>query len=288
MAMLRPLVVRRCPLVVPTSRLSRVACIPQRSVHHAAVTPLPPLTLLARRPRTTAAAAAVAAGGVAGIARLLAPSAATCETAKVAAPSKKLVRTIADIREEEGKYRTALRIVWRCLELLCMLGPVLATLPLLRTRLRARWLRLLVRTLERCGPVGIKWGQWASTRYDIFEDDLCDALSALTNAAPVHSIGWSRQVFREEMGSELEAIFTDFSPSPVASGSIGQVHIAYLKVAHGDQPAGAKVAVKIQHPGLAERLGIDMAILMGAADALGSVKGLYAAQWLPSCWLPPC
>jgi len=34
------------------------------------------------------------------------------------------------------------------------------------------------------------------------------------------------------------------------------------------------VAVKIQHPGLAERLGIDMAILMGAADALGSVKGL--------------
>ena len=39
-------------------------------------------------------------------------------------------------------------------------------------------------------------------------------------------------------------------------------------------PAGLKVAVKVQHPNLAERLGIDMAILMGFAGALGSVKGL--------------
>jgi predicted unusual protein kinase regulating ubiquinone biosynthesis (AarF/ABC1/UbiB family) len=35
-----------------------------------------------------------------------------------------------------------------------------------------------------------------------------------------------------------------------------------------------QVAVKIQHPNLAERLGIDMAILMRAADAVGSVKGV--------------
>ena len=52
------------------------------------------------------------------------------------------------------------------------------------------------------------------------------------------------------------------------------MHTAYLKVAHGPQPAGAKVAIKIQHPGLAERLGIDMAILMKGADLLGSFKGL--------------
>ena len=32
--------------------------------------------------------------------------------------------------------------------------------------------------------------------------------------------------------------------------------------------------MKIQHPNLAERLGIDMAILMRAADAVGSVKGV--------------
>ena len=170
------------------------------------------------------------------------------------------------------------RILWRCIQLLFLLTPVLATLPLLRTRLRAGWLRMLVRALEKCGPVGIKWGQWASTRYDIFEDDLCDALGALTNAAPVHSIAWSRQVFRDELGKELEDVFSGFEDSPVASGSIGQVHIGYLKEAHGPLPAGCKVAIKIQHPNLSERLGIDMAILMGAADALGSVQGLQIKE----------
>lgn len=101
---------------------------------------------------------------------------------------------------DEGRAFTILRIVWRCFELLCMLTPMLATFPLFKSPLRARWLKLLVATLERCGPVGIKWGQWASTRYDIFEDDLCDALGALTNAAPVHSIQWTQQIIEEELG----------------------------------------------------------------------------------------
>ena len=36
--------------------------------------------------------------------------------------------------------------------------------------------------------------QPAFPRYDIFEDDLCDALGALTNAAPVHARAWTDQV----------------------------------------------------------------------------------------------
>ena len=103
------------------------------------------------------------------------------------------------ISAQHGKVRTAMRVLRRVLALLWLLAPVLCTLPL-RVRVCARWLRTLVATLERCGPVGIKWGQWASTRYDIFEDDLCDALGALTNAAPVHPLAWSRKVFRDEIG----------------------------------------------------------------------------------------
>ena len=54
----------------------------------------------------------------------------------------------------------------------------------LHARCRAPWLRFLVRTLARCGPVGIKWAQWASTRYDLFEEDVCETLGELTNQAP--------------------------------------------------------------------------------------------------------
>lgn len=199
-------------------------------------------------------------------------TAARCDGALRLSNEADLVRSIATISAEEGRVRTLARIIWRCLELVCILAPCLLTLPLLRVRtlrLRARWLRLLVATLERCGPVGIKWGQWASTRYDIFEDDLCDALGALTNAAPVHPHAWTAQVFREELGAELGSVFDGFDPVPIASGSIGQVHLCRLKEAHGPRfPAGTAVAVKVQHPGLAERLGIDMAILMKAASLI--------------------
>ena len=205
--------------------------------------------------------------------QLLRPEPAQCES--LIMPSNNLVRSIKSMSEDEGYLRTLLRIVFRCFELLAMLTPTLVTLPLFKTPLRAQWLKLLVSTLERCGPVGIKWGQWASTRYDIFEDDLCDALGALTNAAPVHARAWTDQVVQEELGQTIERLFVDFSPQPIASGSIGQVHTATLREAHGPFPAGTKVAVKVQHPGLANRLGIDMAILMGAADSLGSIKGFH-------------
>lgn len=116
---------------------------------------------------------------------LLAPHADTaCASAAADEPPSQLVRSVAHMSKDEGRYRTAWKILCRCLELLFLLSPVVCTLPLLRTRLRAMWLRLLVATLERCGPVGIKWGQWASTRYDIFEDDLCDALGVRTPPPP--------------------------------------------------------------------------------------------------------
>jgi predicted unusual protein kinase regulating ubiquinone biosynthesis (AarF/ABC1/UbiB family) len=57
-------------------------------------------------------------------------------------------------------------------------------------------------------------------------------------------------------------------------GSLSQVHLATLKHAHGRFERGRKVAVKVQHPNLAERLTLDMAILMSAADLVGSVAGV--------------
>ena len=57
---------------------------------------------------------------------------------------------------------------------------------------------------------------------------------------------------------------------PLASGSIGQVHLATLKADRDSFPAGLPVAVKVQHPNLAANLALDMAILRGAAELVGS------------------
>ena len=97
------------------------------------------------------------------------------------------------------------QLIVRCIELCVLFGPVALTALLLQTPLHARcrapWLRFLVRTLARCGPVGIKWGQWASTRYDLFEDDVCQTLGELTNQAPVHSLAHTEQLIALAFGA---------------------------------------------------------------------------------------
>ena len=173
-----------------------------------------------------------------------------------------------------GRVAIFFRVLLRCFQLLWQLTPMVLTMPLVRTPLRLRWLALLRRSLERCGPVGIKWGQWASTRYDLFEDDLCDELHKLTNSAPAHSIAHTKALVADELGCTLADLFADFDETVLASGSIGQVHVATLKHAHGKFPPGLKVAVKVQHPNLAERLTLDMAILMSAAGFVGEVAGV--------------
>jgi aarF domain-containing kinase len=72
--------------------------------------------------------------------------------------------------------------------------------------------------------VGIKWGQWASTRYDLFEDDVCEALGELTNCAPMHSFAVTKDMVEKSFGGKaLGELFTEFETTAIASGSIAQV-----------------------------------------------------------------
>lgn len=155
------------------------------------------------------------------------------------------------------------KLLWRCAELVFFLGPavswyILQKVPFIgRCFSRHRLLSLLIGSLARCGPVGIKWGQWASTRYDLFEDDFCEALGTLTNRAPAHSFACTRETVEASFGQPMDALFESFEESPLASGSIGQVHLAKLRHAQQNET----VAVKVQHPNLTERLALDMTIL---------------------------
>lgn len=81
---------------------------------------------------------------------------------------------------------------------------------------------------------------------------------------------WQRdRVLVTNLGSEWRDLFEDFEEKPIAAASIGQVHRATLK-------NGAKVAVKIQFPGVAESINSDLdnlGILLAATKLLP--KGLY-------------
>lgn len=82
---------------------------------------------------------------------------------------------------------------------------------------------------------------------------------------------WQRdRVLIANLGAEWRELYTDFEEKPIAAASIGQVHRAVLK------SNGARVAVKIQYPGVADSINSDLnnlRMLLAASKLLP--KGLY-------------
>lgn len=115
----------------------------------------------------------------------------------------------------------------------------------------------------------IKWGQWAATRPDLVPASLCDVLSLLHAHAPVHSTSFSRAEVEATIGVPIDSYFEEFEPTPLASGSIGQVHIARLN--------GTLVAVKVRHPRVAAEIEADFLLLELVATVIDQLPGL---QWI--------
>jgi ubiquinone biosynthesis protein len=113
--------------------------------------------------------------------------------------------------------------------------------------------------LEELGPTFIKIGQLLATRPDLVPAEYVEELKKLydkTTPSPPEEV---RRVIREELGREVEDLFSAFEPAALASASIGQVHRAALK-------DGTKVAVKVQHVGIEEAMRLDFEILRGIVN----------------------
>lgn len=142
---------------------------------------------------------------------------------------------------------------------------------------RESWLRLVKWTLERAGPAFIKWGQWASTRPDLFAKDLCDTLEQLQTAAPSHPGAFSRAAVESALGEPVEILFATFEDVPIASGSIAQIHRATLSAlgaARTGCPEGSVVAVKVRHPGVSNLMHRDFILMVRAAALCAKLPGL--------------
>jgi hypothetical protein len=63
------------------------------------------------------------------------------------------------------------------------------------------------RTLELAGPAFMKWGQWASTRADIFPPDMCTELAKLQSSAPAHSYRRTAAIVESALGQPISLLF---------------------------------------------------------------------------------
>jgi ubiquinone biosynthesis protein len=104
------------------------------------------------------------------------------------------------------------------------------------------------------GPAFIKFGQLLSTRDEILSKPFRDEFAKLQDETTPFSFAVAQALIEEELQGKLDALFEHIESTPIASGSIGQVHRAWLK-------DGTEVAVKVQGKGLEELLHCDTAII---------------------------
>ena len=131
------------------------------------------------------------------------------------------------------------------------------------------WYPLLSRSLAYGGAAFIKWGQWASTRPDVFPQALCSCLEHLQSKAPEHSFAFTRWQIETELGAPVEAILEHIDTRPIASGSIAQVYRARMN--------GVDVAVKVRHPNVKEQIELDFILMKAFARFIESLPGF---SWL--------
>jgi len=113
--------------------------------------------------------------------------------------------------------------------------------------------------LTDLGPAYIKIGQALSTRPDLVPPVYLDELARLQDQLPPFSNEIAFRFIEEELGSPASEIYEELSPDPIAAASLGQVYKGRLK-------SGEAVAVKVQRPGLAQRITLDLYILRRLAQ----------------------
>ncbi|KAI1820306.1 ABC1-domain-containing protein [Xylaria intraflava] len=147
------------------------------------------------------------------------------------------------------------------------------------TILRQCHKRCAVRTLkvlEQNGGIFIKLGQHLSAMTYLLPYEWTNTFIPLQDKCPVSSYESIEEMFRQDTGEELRDYFSDFAHEPIGAASLAQVHLATVK------ETGQRVAVKVQHPGLAQWAPLDMALTKFTFSTLKRFFPEYDLEWLSS------
>jgi len=117
--------------------------------------------------------------------------------------------------------------------------------------------------LEALGPTFVKLGQLLSTRPDLLPPAYLKALARLHDKVESFPFAEVEKIVTSELGVRLSKAFAEFDSTPLAAASLGQVHRARLR-------DGRRVAVKVQRPGVRERVMEDLEALEYIGNFLDS------------------
>jgi len=120
-----------------------------------------------------------------------------------------------------------------------------------------RYIAVVLRNiLGETGGIFIKFGQVLSTRKDILPPVFIEEFSKLQQNVRAMPSDEVQQIIRREFGEDPSVYFKYFSESPLAAGSIGQVHRAQLR------DTNEEVIVKVLRSDVTRIMNKDLDILL--------------------------
>ncbi|KAN0108216.1 ABC1 family protein-like protein [Hyaloscypha variabilis] len=133
-----------------------------------------------------------------------------------------------------------------------------------------------LKVLEKNGSIFIKLGQHLSAMNYLLPLEWTTTFIPLQDKCPVSSFESIEAMFEKDTGEQLSDYFSQFEHQPIGAASLAQVHLATVK------ESGQKVAVKVQHPTLAEWAGLDLALTRFTFSTLKRFFPEYDLEWLSS------
>lgn len=134
--------------------------------------------------------------------------------------------------------------------------------------------KFTLKALETNGGIYIKLGQHVSALTYILPPEWTETMIPLQDKCPQSSKEDIENMFRKDLGIDIDDYFSEFHWNPVGVASLAQVHVATVR------DSGQKVAVKMQHPLLAEFVPLDVYLTQAVFELISKVFPEYPMTWL--------
>jgi ubiquinone biosynthesis protein len=116
-------------------------------------------------------------------------------------------------------------------------------------------------TLEKLGPIFIKFGQILSVRSDLLPPDIVQELEKLQDNTPPFDSQLAITTIEKSLKQPINTLFAQFDSTPIAAASVAQVHAATLNT-------GEEVIVKVIRPGIKKTIHQDLKLMHRAAKII--------------------